>query len=337
MANKKIRSKDSTDIFIVLLRVLVVLLIVFCVFAQNNLVVTRNFIYSDIDLPKSLVGYKILHISDICNTTNTSSRVLSSAVKSKPDIIVLSGGYQDINGEYSNTVELVKDLCEIAPVYYIYNTNDTEDVLSNTNAINITDMAIELEVDIKDAETFIEKVYGKGIVNKASKGDEKAVQYVQYITDELNNQQHSVIKLCGISNMVGDYSNKIQEHSYNITGSIEDELTIMINGNLNNIQSLCSTNLDIMFVGGTFGKKSGDMQYSKGDYGCLGTKVFVSGGCGNYKGSRILNLPEVQLITLSDGTIKEESPLEKFIDLFIDDVGTIYDNDGGFSEYKYEY
>ena len=319
---------------IIISRILVVAVILVCIWSQNNFVVTRNFVYADTDLPKSLVGYKILHISDICNTSNN---IYSIAKMSGADIIVLSGGYFDVDGNSSKTVDTVNKLCKIAPVYYICNTNDKEDCLSTTGAINITDSVIVIESDIQDAETFVRETYGKSIIEKASKGDEEATQYLQYIKDELSNEQCSTIKLCGINNMVNASNSDIQRKSLGITGADENDLTIMVNGNLSNINTLCKTNIDIMLIGGTFGKVNDACAYSKGDYSCLGTKLFVSGGCGNYSSKRIANLPEVQMITLSDGTIKQNNPIENLLDLFIDDIGTIYDNDGGFSEYTYKY
>ena len=327
-------NNASKHITTIILRVLVLSVIIFLVWSQNHLIVSRNYIYSDNDLPKSFVGYKILHISDICNTSNN---VVSTAKHSEPDIIVLSGGYQDKNGKYEKTIDIVNKLCNIAPVYYIYNTNDTVDCLSSTQAINITDVGIDLNSGITDAATLIEKAYGKKIIDKANKGDTDALQYMQYINDELINNQYSTIKICGISNMNNASFEDIQKNSYSITGADKNAFTIMLNGNLANLDSLCSTNIDLMLVGGTFGKSSDIASCSKGSYSYLGTQLFVSGGCGNYTSKRIVNLPEVQLITLSDGTIKQNNPIENFLDLFIDDVGTIYDNDGGFSEYTHKY
>lgn len=85
-------NNASKHIVTIILRGLVLATIIFLVWSQNHLIVNRNYIYSDNDLPKSFVGYRILHISDICNTSNN---VVSAAKHSEPDIIVLSGGYQD--------------------------------------------------------------------------------------------------------------------------------------------------------------------------------------------------------------------------------------------------
>ena len=51
---------------------------------------------------------------------------------------------------------------------------------------------------------------------------------------------------------------------------------------------------------------------------------------------RIFNFPEIQCITLSDGTIANKNPLEKFIAMFWDDVGTVFDNDGGFKVHTFK-
>lgn len=331
--NRTINSAKS-KLLNTIIRVIVIVVIIFIAWAQNNLVLTREYIYSGTDVPKAFVGYKILHISDICNTSNN---VVRAAKKADPDIILLTGGYQDKNGKYNKTVKTVEKLCKIAPVYYIYNTNDTVDCLADTQAVNITDNKVSLSPKTLDAETFIKEVYGSGIVRKANSGNEEALQYMQYISDELASSQYLQIDICGINNM-NDWSfNEIQKLSYEITGGEGSNFTVMLNGNLANLDSLCDTNIDVLLVGGTFGKSSEIASCSKGPYSYLGVQLFVSGGCGNLNNIRICNLPEIQLITLSDGTIEKNNPLENFIDLFIDDVGTIYDNDGGFSDYTYKY
>ena len=52
---------------------------------------------------------------------------------------------------------------------------------------------------------------------------------------------------------------------------------------------------------------------------------------------RILNFPQIITVTLSDGTINNDNPLEKLLGYFISDVSTRFENDGGFSEYRYNY
>ena len=90
-------------------------------------------------------------------------------------------------------------------------------------------------------------------------------------------------------------------------------------------------NIEVLYV--TFEKSNEYNDYKKGFYGNKGATIVVSGGVGNLGDIRIFNLPEIQVLVLSDGTIKQNNPLENFIDMFVKDVGTIYDNDGGFKEY----
>lgn len=327
-------QKMHDKIVIMVARIVVLITVILLIWCQNNYIVTRNYVYSAGDVPKSFVGYKILHISDICNT---SHNLIHAANKAKPDIILLSGGYQDVTGNYSTTVSTVNKLCEIAPVYYIYNTNDTADCLADTQAVNITDNSIDVNSGISEANTLIQKAYGSEIINRANNGDEDATEYIKYVADALSNEKYSTIKICGINNMNNSSYKEIQSKEYELTGTDEDSMVVMLNGNLANLDSLCANNIDIMFVGGTFGKSSDIASCSKGDYSYLGTELFVSGGCGNNGKKRIANMPEIQLITLSDGTIKQTSPLEKLLDKLITNVGTIYDNDGGFKEYEYKY
>ena len=109
-------------------------------------------------------------------------------------------------------------------------------------------------------------------------------------------------------------------------------------GNIKLMPQVKNSHMDAVFTGGTYGTNNVSADITKGQYGINGTQFFVSGGVATPNGiNRVLNYPEIQCITLSDGTILNRNPLEKFLDMFIDDVGTIFDNDGGFTEYTYHY
>lgn len=330
------RFKVKDNIINIILKVIPILLIVWFIWAQYGLLINKNFIYSTSDLPKSFTGYKIVHISDICNT---SINIESKVKKQNPDIIVVSGGYSDKNGDYSKSVKIVNKLTQIAPVYYIYNSEDTIDILASTNATNITDMTVQLSPKQQDVKTFIENNYGKAIIDKYNKGDSEAVDYINYVTEELSNTSNSTIDLCGLG--LYNYDNGIYDaknKTYELIGTDATRLSILLNGNINNLDEICKTDVDVIMFGGTFGTELISLDYTKGLYGNHGTSLFVSGGVGNHLGiTRLLNFPEIQTITLSDGTITDKNPLEDFIGIFLKDVGTIFDNDGGFSSYKRSY
>lgn len=317
-----------------LTRLLIIVVIICTIWAQNNYIVTRKYVFETQDLQKSLVGYRVLHISDICNTNNN---IAAKARKAKPDVIVLSGGYQDKHGKYNRTVKIVNKLCKIAPVYYIYNKKDSTQCLEGTEAVNITDTSVKLKQDIKDVESFIKKNYGSSIIKKAKKNDNDALQYMQYISDELQETESSAVTLCGIDNETFDNPQDLVKKSYDITGENKKDMIILVNGNISNVNTLAESNADMILMGGTFGMKNDETPCTKGTYSYLGVELFLSGGCGTLNKTRIFNLPEIQLITLSDGTIKQRNPLERLLNRLIGDVGTIFDNDGGFHEYTKKY
>lgn len=312
-------------------------MILWLLWAQNNLLVTKTFIYGDSDLPKAFVGYHVVHISDLCNT---SIDVVSKVSKLKPDIIVISGGYFDSNGNSNNSVSTVSRLCQIAPVYYITNSSDKSDPLSSTQAVNITGSTVEIHPIQKDVSTFITDNYGSDIINKANNGDEKASEYIKYVSEALTETASRKINIIGIRNYDSeDGAEQAVNDMYSLLDSIDKtDLNFALLGNLQYLDKISKSNLDTIFLGGTFGTDRISDEYKKGTKGMNGTQLFISGGVGNDGTvSRIFNFPEIQYITLSDGTIHDENPLENFISLFYNDVGTVFDNDGGFTDYVYEY
>lgn len=328
--------KSNSFLITLLLWLFVGGILIFLLWSQNNLLLTQKYVYGDVNLPKSFVGYKVVHISDICNS---KINVAKAVEKAKPDIIILSGGYSDSNGNSGNTLSTVNKLTDIAPVFYIYSTNDKGNELDSTKAVNVTDSVIRLNPISMDANTFIKNNYGDKIIKKAQNKDEDAMEYVQYIQEQLSETSNSELIIYGISNYT--YDNGVYDASkavMDVTDSNTDTTIIGLLGNLNYVSEIAKTDIDTLFLGGTFGVDGALPGYKKGTYGLNGTQLFISGGVGkNPKIKRIFNFPEIQYITLSDGTITDDNPLENFISIFYNDVGTIFDNDGGFKEYKYEY
>jgi predicted MPP superfamily phosphohydrolase len=332
------RFKDNSikdKILRIVLWVVPIILLIVLIWSQNNLVITDNIVFKVEGLPKSFVGYKIVHVSDLCNS---SLNIVDDVKKLEPDIIILSGGYCDSDGNADKTVKQVKELCKIADVYYVYNSSD-KDVLKDTKAINLTNENIVLETGKIKTEDFIKEVYGNSILKKAENGDKEAKEYVKYVEEALKESKDASINLIGVGNFYNkdgkwdslDFLNSVLEQN-------ESEYKICITGNLENLEELSKADIDMIFSSGTFGTNLISDEYTKGTYGVNGTQLFLTAGIGKHKDVvRIFNFPQIQCITLSDGTIKNKNTLEKFIGLFVSDVGTIFDNDEGFREYKYEY
>ena len=101
---------------------------------------------------------------------------------------------------------------------------------------------------------------------------------------------------------------------------------IGISSSPNHFNTIKDYGLNILLSG-----RNSEGEYTDKVYDSMGTTMLLSNGLHGKKPSN------VNLIILSDGTIKDKTLLEKFLGLFIKDVGTIFDNDEGVSEHKYEY
>lgn len=333
-----VRKAESNLIISIIIWVIIISVVLYTIWAQNNLLTVSNTVYSVDYLPKSLVGVKIVHISDI-NNSNIKG-IVKKVKEFEPDFILLSGGYTDADDNYSRSAELVEKLAEIAQVYYVYGDNDVqEDFLSGTGATNLTNNTTYYTSTQTDAKTFISETYGNDILKKADNGDEKSQAYLKYIEEELANTSNAKIAITGLSTYSGENGGQEALNFLNsVTDKEKSDYNIAIMGNIHLIDSVAKSRMDLVFTGGTFGVNKTDKRFTKGNYNISGTEFIVSGGVGTSKDTkRIFNFPEIRFITLSDGTIENHNPLEKFFGSFIDDVDTIFDNDGGFKSHVYEY
>lgn len=358
LSSKRMNKKGSRDKLITIcIRLVLILIVVWLVWSQNNLVTVYDTTFSVPKLPKSLVGTRIVHISDIANST---VGLVAKVQKQEPDIIVMSGGYYDTNGNCDNTVSIVQQLVQIAPVYYVTNIHDRgNDPLQGTGATNIDgDFVILDGKQWQSTDDFLISVYGKygniivdkaNAVNNGTNDSEEylaAARYYDYVSKKLQESAGAKIRITGISDMDGENPGKAARKKIDsMTELSQADYEIVLVGNMTLANEIAKSNMiDAIFTGGTFGVgfTDGELDYFQGDYGVglekgnfgyHGTQLFVSGGIGTYPGKhRIFNFPEFQCIVLSDGTIKDHNPLENLIAKFFDDVGTIYDNDGGFTE-----
>jgi len=86
---------------------------------QNNGIVTTRKSFSNKKLPYSFNGFKIVHISDFHNK-NFHGRLTNKIKAENPDIIVITGDLIDRRKtNLKIATEFVKEIVEIAPVYYV--------------------------------------------------------------------------------------------------------------------------------------------------------------------------------------------------------------------------
>lgn len=422
LKSKKMRNSNFGDaVTTFFIWFIPIVIIVSFIWAQNNYITVSMSTFESESMPKKFVGYSIVQVSDLDNSSKVS-KIVSKTKELKPDIIVLTGGYYDKNGNCNNSVKAVTKLAKIAPTYYVTSPDDKEDCLASTGAINVSNTLARIEPEQLTAEQFIRKNYGDDIINKAKAGDKKSSEYVKYIETELKSDGQLALSLIGLTSdstsenvsvddaqlsteeaMQRQIDTTLEEYkethpdatentdsdlnallgtdttssnegetessesttesseSLESTQSSENEGTVIdtdenelkkatdaltkyddshyriaLLGDISKADLLNGAKLNLIFAGGTHGT-SDVSQYSKGMYTIGNISLLVSGGIGKPdSGSRFLNLPEINYIRLSDGTVKQENTLERFIDKFYKgDVKTIFDNDGGFSKHTY--
>ena len=335
----------------------------FGIWAQNNMLTTYKDTCSIKDLPKSLVGMKIVHVGDF---TNSHLDVVSAVRKADPDVIILSGGYCDPEtGDYGTTANQIYQLSQIAPTVYIYSYVDEElygdqDFLADTGALNIVNTYTVIQAPEISVSDFIRKNYGDGTANEINKSvnkytaikqsggnpneemtekELKHVKYYTYVQDELRESADACLRITGCQ---GNYDGDRQS-AFDTVSAVTQQgnvgLDAVVLANIGDGEEVSKTQAKIMLVSGSFGTDFYGDFYKKGAYGYGASTLYICGGIGLNRDithlggikTRVFNFPEIQCITLSDGTVTKKNALEKFLDQFIPDVGTIFDNDGGFT------
>lgn len=328
------KKGDRRKVITIVLRIIIVLAVVITIWAQNNLLTVYNTIYSVPNLPKSWVGFKVVHISDM---NNSMVDVVEKTRQLQPNLIFLTGGYVDANGNYQNTLSQIQQLSQIAPIFYVYNDEDGQQDILNGLGQYLNDRALILKANsfqTMDAREFITKNYGAKTLASLDADPDNGANYINYVQEQLNKTAESEMRVIGLTTHTDNENGKYDALKIlnGMTEVQKCDYNIVLTGNIAFSKTISRSGVDAIFGGGTYGTDRIDPNYKKGSYNIGGSQLFLSGGVGGHEGvTRVFNFPEIQCITFSDGTIVEQNPLEEFIGKFFKDVGTIYDNDGGFT------
>ena len=100
--------------YVILGIIALALIAVFLYYENNKLDITRYRLKDE----KIINRLRIVHLSDL--HSKASKKVLETVEKQEPDIIFITGDYIDDKARNKDKMlEYAKDLCELAPVYYI--------------------------------------------------------------------------------------------------------------------------------------------------------------------------------------------------------------------------
>lgn len=101
--------------------VILLLLLGFCVYENNHLVVTE-YTYQNAQIPEALNDYRIVQISDLHNARfGADNHRLTGRIRNlEPDLIVLTGDLVDAyHTNLTVAAALAQELTAVAPVYFI--------------------------------------------------------------------------------------------------------------------------------------------------------------------------------------------------------------------------
>ena len=282
----------------------------------------KTFILSSI--PKQYNGYKIVHIN---NLENSTGQVVGTAKGEKPDAIVVTGNLSNSNGKCNSSISTLNKLAKVAPTYYVLGPNDSIDIVNQVNGAEyIGGKSVTLTInESADIMKYIEETYGKKMVKLINDGDEKALAYKAYTEEKLAEDAKLTVNLVGITNY--STSEEVDTELMNTYKAGVGNVNIGLTGSTNFYETIKNYDMNLLSSGITEGSSYCDEK----EYVLDGTTLLVSNGVHGKEPNSIHS------ITLSDGSVSEKNLLEKFLGLFISDVDTIFENDGGFKEYRYEY
>ena len=79
-------------------------------------------------IPPGFVGLRIAQISDLHGNERLYGPLLRHTKEAKPDLIFLTGDITDAEEQWPKLEELLRDLTEIAPCYYVSGNHEWADL-----------------------------------------------------------------------------------------------------------------------------------------------------------------------------------------------------------------
>jgi predicted MPP superfamily phosphohydrolase len=262
-------------------------LLVFIIFQNNNIVTTESDYYNP-KIPIDFNGFKIVHISDLHNKMfGAGQRVVLNKVRLlSPDIIVITGDLVDRRKyDLNAAMVFISGAVKIAPVYYVSGNHEAW----SGNYLDIEKSLTDAGVHMLD-DVAIEISKGKSSIQIMGVADP------DFLTS-------SYLDGTNTSNMMEQLNKWSEEKSFKILLSHRPELFYLYYEN----------NMDLVFtghahggqiriplLGGLIAPDQGLLpEYTSGSYRKGSTTMYVSRGLGNsIIPVRLFNRPEIVSVTL---------------------------------------
>jgi len=285
MVNEKcsISKKNFLNKKTIFLSGIIIAIILFCVWQNNDLTVTRYDISSE-KLSQDFDGYRIVQISDLHNKRfgSNQKRLLSTIEKEAPDMIVVTGDLLDSNRtDIPIAMEFIEGAVNLAPVYYV--TGNHENWLEASVKKELIEKLKQAGVTVLENER-VEIVSGDasfGLIGLRNEnlGDNTLKQLM---ADEENEVEAELFELL--------LAHEPQYLEHYALASVD----LVLSGHAHGGQ------FRIPFVGGVVAPDQGIFpEYTSGSHTSGETTMIISRGLGNsIIPVRIFNRPEIVVVDL---------------------------------------
>lgn len=260
--------------------------IAFLVYDSNTRIVVQDYTIQNAKLPASFDGFRITQLSDIHTAQfgTGNSKLIAAVIKSRPNIIVITGDLVNSSDEIDSALlivePLVKTLVSIAPVYYVTGNHEWE-------LVGLPKLFTMLE---QTGVTVLRNDYTQLII-----GDESII-------------------LAGIDDPNGPADMKMPEALVSEIKNRETNPFIVVLAHRNNLlHRFAALDIDLFFCGHAHGglvrlpfvgaligpSRELFPKYTNGLYTEGSTDMLVSRGIGNGTGTlRFLNNPHIPVAVL---------------------------------------
>lgn len=312
----------------ILKRLTLIAIIIVCAYFINTSLNERIFVskFSVVseELPDAFDGYRIIHLSDIhsVRSQEQQERILNCVKQEHPDLIVMTGDLVDsdyytessiavelkkeenqLNGVDEGTLipdeltlQLMKELLDIAPVYWIYGNHEMvllDDPVNNPLKKAIEDAGVVLlNHERVQLEKNGESMWLLGVqdpivlykdelfADSGSNNEERLKAELDYVTQDIKDEEFAIL-----------LSHRPEYFELYTEYPVDLALTGHAHGG----------QIRLPFIGGLYAPGQGFFpKYTSGVFETENFKMVVSRGIGDSKNlTRVFNPPEIISITLS--------------------------------------
>lgn len=294
----KITRRNETLMFSLKLMGVLLAILLLVRLQYNRMAISEVQYISNI-IPKAFNGYKIVVTGDLYSKSDKDMQLID---KSEPDMVIITGGFVDTNGNIDKSVKLINKIADKYPTYYGVREEEIASYNQITSGIqgakNLTDKPDMIESFHTSNRDYVEQYVDKLLVNKAEKGDEDALRLIEESLIDLQETQDrkliikSIDESQGIEDTVDDIFETFKDH--------EGDIKLVIYSNNQQLTDITKTTMDLIVTVEDGEVIKNDVEFIKG-------KTVISHKKGNKKGS-------ILSVVLMNNEYHKKSPLEELLD-----------------------